>query len=205
MGQRSRVVRPVAGRVAAVAVPLVRHPRLGESLVVTRRAVINGHTGARMSNAGEIVLFGGSVEPGESPREAALRELCEESGTMSLLDHPDLAVHASLGTWVTESGFRVEGFCVDLPAEFVQLAQPEPREVAELAYLPTPLIRAANVAIRAHVVDPRDHRLDGGAAEFESPTIRVRHPDTGAPWVLWGLAGYMVEQWRKRESERAPW
>lgn len=153
-----------------------------------------------MTNAGDIVLFGGSIESGESPAQAALRELCEESGAMSLLDHPELAIRTTLGTWVTEAGFHVEGFTVGLPGDFVHLAVPDPREVAELAYLPTPLVRAADVELAYHAVDRRDHMLGETVAQFESPTLRLRQPDNGNSWVLWGLAGYMVYRWRLLES-----
>jgi 8-oxo-dGTP pyrophosphatase MutT (NUDIX family) len=196
LSERPDLVRPIPGRRAAVAVPVVAHPRWGESLVVTRRAQINGHTGARMTNAGDIVLFGGSIGPGETAAQAALRELGEESGTSSLLGEVRLGQH--LGTWVTEAGFHVDGFAVALPDRFVALARPEPREVAEVAYLPTSEVRAAAVRSTYHRVDPRDHRIGPEAVAFESPTIRVRHPGTGASWVLWGLAGFMVDRWRVR-------
>ena len=197
MAERPDLVRPVPGRRAAVAVPVVSHPRWGESLVVTRRTEVNGHTGGRMTNAGDIVLFGGSIEAGETASEAALRELGEESGTISLLG--DLRIGEHLGTWVTEAGFLVDGFAVALPDRFVVLARPEPREVAEIAYLPVSQVRAAQVQPTYHRVDARDHYLgDEAAVEFESPTIRVRHPGSGECWMLWGLAGFMVARWRVR-------
>jgi 8-oxo-dGTP pyrophosphatase MutT (NUDIX family) len=194
--ERPDLVRPVPGRRAAVAVPVVAHPRWGEALVVTRRTEINGHTGARMTNAGDIVLFGGSIEAGETAAQAARRELGEESGTSSLLD--DVRIGRHLGSWVTEAGFHVDGFAVALPDGFVDQARPEPREVAEVAYLPTAGVRAAAVRSTYHRVDPRDHRLGPEPVAFESPTIRVPHPVTGASWVLWGLAGFMVARWRVR-------
>lgn len=196
------MVTPTPGRIAAVAVPVVMHPRVGECLVVTRRTEVNGHTGARMTNAGDVALFGGFVEPGESAAEAAVRELCEESGTLALRAHPGLTVRGHLGTWTTEAGFHVDGYALDLPAEFVGLAAPEPREVAEIAYLPTALVRAAEVEDAFHEVDPRDHRLGTEVVEFQSPTLRLRNPDTGDTWVLWDLAGHMVTEWRLLAAER---
>ncbi|WP_020580286.1 NUDIX domain-containing protein [Actinopolymorpha alba] len=75
LDQRAQIVRAVPGRVAAVALPVVTHPVHGPCIVVTERSLINGHTGEPMSHAGEVVLFGGAVDPGETTSEAALREL----------------------------------------------------------------------------------------------------------------------------------
>lgn len=193
--ERSAVVRPLAGRVAAVAVPLVRHPAFGKCMVVTRRSTINGHTGGRMSHAGDVVLFGGSVEADETPKQAALRELCEESGTLDLLGA--LAPGAHLGTWITESRILAEGYAVDLPSTFVEMATADAREVAEIAYLRVADVRAAPITLAYHRIHALDHHLgEAQDVEFESPTIRVPHPVTGEPWLLWGLAGFMVSQWR---------
>lgn len=197
--QRPTVVEVRADRVAAVAVPVVPHPVFGPCLAVTRRSMINGHTGGRMSHAGDVVLFGGAVEDDETPMRAALRELCEESGTLHLLDDPGLRVRAHLGTWMTESGLLAEGYSVVVPEAFVEAARAEPREVAEIAYLRVEDVRAAPSVLEYHSVDSRDHRLGADvAAEFESLTMRVPHPVTGESWVLWGLAGFMVSQWVAR-------
>lgn len=195
LSERDAVVRPVAGRLAAVALPVVEHPEHGECLVVTRRSAINGHTGMRMSHAGDVVLFGGSLEPGETFEQAAVRELCEESGTLHLLDDPRVRVLERLGTWTTESGFVVEGFLVEVPPEFVTTAAPEPREVAAMAYLRADDVRSAGSRPELHHVHSADHQLEG-EAEFESPTIYVAEPDTAEIWDLWGAAGYMVSAWQ---------
>jgi len=162
--------------------------------MVTRRTTINGHTGGRMSNAGDVVLFGGSVEPGETTADAALRELCEEAGTLHLLGDGELAVRERVGTWVTEAGHLVEGYLVDVPPSFIAAVAADVREVAEIAYLPLRDVRSATVSLEYHRVDPLDHAL-GDETEFESPTLRVRHPESGEEWVLWGLAGHMVDEW----------
>ncbi len=197
LGERRLTVRPMDGRVAAVAVPVVDHPEWGRCLVVTLRSAINGHTGERMTNAGDVVLFGGSLESGETPADAALRELCEEAGVPQLLDGLTAGDH--LGSWVTEAGFLVDGYPVDLPPEFVSVARPDSREVADLGYLRVRDVLAAPVAHDYHPVHPHDHRLpEREPAEFESPTLRVVHPGSGAEWVLWGVAGFMVAGWRDR-------
>lgn len=202
LAERAESITPIAGRRAAVAVPVVPHPAFGPCLVVTRRSRLNGHTGRRISYAGNVVLFGGSVQQGETPEQAALRELCEESGTLHLLEHGHLAVRDHLGTWMTESGLLVEGYTVDLPSTFVDTATPDTREVAEIAYLRVDDLRSATATLEYHPVDARDHGLgpehgvgSDHRVEFESPTIQVLHPVTGRPWELWGLAGFMVDRW----------
>lgn len=198
LSERPDVVRAAPGLVASVAVPVVRHPQFGECVVVSRRAAVNGHTGERMTNAGEIVLFGGSVEAGETPAEAALRELCEEAGTMQLLRDGSCSIRAHLGTWTTEAGFHVEGYAVGLPSTFVDSVLADDREVAEVAYLPVADVMSASVDLEFHVVQPPDRILeDPGSVAFESPTLRLRHPVTGDEWVLWGLAGFMIDRWRR--------
>lgn len=201
LAQRAEVVLAVPGRLAAVAVPVVRHPAYGLCLVVTRRTSVNGHTGARMTNAGEVVLFGGSREGDESLAETALRELCEEAGTPHLVDDGEVRVTDHLGRWVTEAGFSVDGYAVTLPDSFVDAVVPDGREVAEIAYLRVPDVLAATVNPEYHRVDDSDHLLEeSGDTSFESPTLRVPRAGSGQEWVLWGLAGFMVSAWRDRNT-----
>lgn len=203
LAERAATIRPIAGRLAAVAVPIVVHPAYGPCLVVTRRSTLNGHTGRRISYAGNVVLFGGSVHEGETPERAVLRELCEESGTLHLLEDGHLTLRGHLGTWMTESGLLVEGYAVDLPSTFVAAATPDVREVAEIAYLRVDDLRAAVTTLEYHPVDDRDHGLGPDhRVEFESPTIRALHPATGRPWELWGLAGFMVDRWLEQRQLR---
>lgn len=162
--------------------------------------MVNGHTGGRISHAGNVVLFGGSIEPGETAAGAAVRELCEEAGTPHLLARGGLAAGPRLGTWVTERGIHVEGFMVDLPASFAAEAAADEREVAEVAYLRVADVLAAPVQPEFHRVHRSDHRLDADEAWFESPTIRVAHPVSGEIWTLWGLAGHMVGLWREIQA-----
>ncbi|WP_072802762.1 NUDIX domain-containing protein [Rhodococcoides yunnanense] len=196
---RDQWVTAVPGRRASVAFPVIDFPTWGLCTAVTRRAGINGHNGDRMSHAGDVVLFGGSVEPGESGPDAALRELCEESNTLGHLFDPEYRVGDHLGSWVTESGFIVDGFLVHLPPTFYDVSRPEPREVERIGYLRLDHLFATEPALAYHRVDRRDTRL-GTEAEcyFESPTIDLVEASTGQPWTLWGAAGYMASRARER-------
>jgi 8-oxo-dGTP pyrophosphatase MutT (NUDIX family) len=200
LAERARLVRPVPGLEAAVAVPVLRHPRGGMTILVSIRPRINGHTGRPMSHAGETVLLGGALEPGESPVEAALRELREESGTADRLTDADFSVVSSLGRWVTESGYVAHGFLVAAPAALAT-ARPDPREVEALVHLPVSAVYAARVRLAYHAV-PADDRAGvaapagGGDWLFESPTLRVSALDGGSH-LLWGLAGHMIARMRQ--------
>jgi len=199
LAARGEVVHPVPGRCASVVVPLIAHPEFGPALVVSERSLVNGHNGRPMSNAGEVVLFGGSIEPGETPDEAALRELAEESGTGHLLADRDYRIVTELGRWTTESGFAVTGFLGRVPHAFAAEAVPEAREVARIAYLPLPAVYAAPVVDEYHLVRQTDRTLTlPGEVLFESPTLRVDAANHDGEWVLWGLAGFMVQRLRER-------
>ena len=79
---KNRIPRPVgwnARRDCAVVIPIIREQ--GQYAVLFER-----RAGNLKIQPGEICFPGGSMEPGESPWEAALRELSEE-----LLIQPDQA------------------------------------------------------------------------------------------------------------------
>ncbi|MFO1191774.1 MAG: CoA pyrophosphatase [Rhodoferax sp.] len=67
------------------------------ALILTRR-----HTGLG-SHAGQWALPGGRIDAGESPRQAALRELSEEVGLVL----PEDAVLGELDDFVTRSGYVI--------------------------------------------------------------------------------------------------
>ena len=69
----------------------VRYTAAGGVVVHDGRVLV-----LRRPGRGEVRLPKGHVEPGESPRETALREVSEESGCA------DLEVRADLGTQVVE-------------------------------------------------------------------------------------------------------
>lgn len=109
-------------RAAAVAVTVVE--RAGEAaFVITRRAEhLTRH-------AGQWALPGGRIDAGESPEEAARRELAEEVAAVVDAD----AVLGRLDDYVTRSGFVITPVVVWAPG--VELVA-DPAEVAEIHRVP---------------------------------------------------------------------
>ena len=111
-------------RAAAVALALLPGDDGLPSFVLTRRAV------KLKAHQGQWALPGGRLDPGESPREAALRELHEEVGL-------ELASESVLGTlddYPTRSGYCITPVVVWAGAE-AQLV-PNPDEVASVYRVP---------------------------------------------------------------------
>ncbi len=82
-------------------------------------------------HGGQVSLPGGALEPGESPREAAVRETVEELGVAAT----DLHLLGTLAPlYVFNSNFLVEPWVAfsELPLEF----EPNEEEVAEIIELP---------------------------------------------------------------------
>jgi 8-oxo-dGTP pyrophosphatase MutT (NUDIX family) len=110
---------------AAVAIALVEE---GPSFLLTRRATtMRGHPG-------QWALPGGRLDPGETPGEAARRELAEELGLF-------LGVDAELGLlddYATRSGYVITPVVLWAGAD--PRLHPNPAEVRELHRVPLDLI-----------------------------------------------------------------
>jgi 8-oxo-dGTP pyrophosphatase MutT (NUDIX family) len=111
-------------RAAAVAVVLLADETGEAGFLITRRA-----PGLRQ-HARQWALPGGRLDPGESPREAALRELEEEVG---LALAPD-AVLGLLDDYPTRSGFVITPVVVW--GGPVATLRPNPAEVVSVHHVP---------------------------------------------------------------------
>jgi 8-oxo-dGTP pyrophosphatase MutT (NUDIX family) len=116
---------PVDGRRAAAVALVLMADAAGEAgLLVTRRAA-----GLRR-HARQWALPGGRVDPGESPQEAALRELAEEVD----LRLPADAVLGLLDDYATRAGFVITPVVVWGGA--AATLRPNPAEVASVHHVP---------------------------------------------------------------------
>ena len=97
---------------------------LGDDLVMTRRA------SKLRAHAGQYALPGGRIDAGETPTQAALREMHEEVG----LHCTDADVVGVLDDYVTRSGFVITPVVVRGPDPAV--LEPNPDEVAEVFLIP---------------------------------------------------------------------
>ncbi len=109
---------------AAVSIAVLREPDGRLAFVLTRRS------GALRKHARQWALPGGRLDPGETPLEAALREMDEEIG----LKLPPAALIGRLDDYPTRSGYNITPFVVwagDAPA-----FTPNPDEVHALYRIP---------------------------------------------------------------------
>lgn len=88
---------------------MVPSPASSAALIITRRS------GKLKNHSGQWALPGGSIDPGETPAQAALRELSEEIG----LQCDEAQVLGLLDDYITRSGFHITpvviwgGSCTD--------------------------------------------------------------------------------------------
>ncbi|MGA8711996.1 MAG: CoA pyrophosphatase [Roseiarcus sp.] len=123
-------------RPAAVLAPIVARPG-GLTVLLTQRA---SHLRA---HSGQIAFPGGKIDPGETPREAALREAHEEIGLEERFVEP----LGWLDPYLTGTGFRIAPLVALIDPSFASTINP--LEVDEMFETPF-----------AFLMDPANHRLD---------------------------------------------
>ena len=149
-----RRVHDLAGRkAAAVAVAVVTDER-GAGILLTKRAE------KMRAHAGQWALPGGRLDAGETPEDAALRELSEEVGLTLSAD----VVLGRLDDYSTRSGYRITPVVMWAGAVTEQLA-PNPRRGGERAH-------RVRVDLRCRAAVPRDPAVRRAG----HPAADARHP-----------------------------
>ena len=118
-------------------------------------------------HGGQVSLPGGTVNPGETSAEAALREFHEELGAAG---HPILLLGRLSPVYVQASNFRVEPWVA--ATESRPEMTPNPAEVEALLEVPL-----------EHLVDPANfgyHERDRGGEKYQAPHFWF------APHRIWG-------------------
>jgi mutator protein MutT len=136
------------------------------ALLLTRRAA-----GLR-AHAGQWALPGGRIDPGESPEQAALRELAEEVG----LQPGAGTVLGRLDDYATRSGYVITPVVVVLGA--ARALQPNPAEVASVHRIPVSELLRADAPILNQV---------NGA---EHPVLRM---PLGTRWIAAPTAAFLYQ------------
>lgn len=125
------------------------------SIPLVVRAEQHGH------HAGQIALPGGKLDPGETPREAAMREYYEEMGVP--VESEEVLGHLS-PTFVFASDFLVHSFVAVI--ERPEVWYPSPVEVAQVLELP--LARLFDpAAYGRHTITRRGLAFSAPHLEFE--------------------------------------
>ena len=172
-----RAAAPGGHRAAAVAVAVIEEgwgaqlPGLPApvawsrraALILTRRAVTLG------SHPGQWALPGGRIDTGETPEQAALRELAEEVGLQ--LD-PD-AVLGRLDDFVSRSGYAITPVVVWAGA--ARALVPNPGEVASIHRIPVAEFMRADAPLLDAIEDSQHPvlRMPVGDSWIAAPTAAL--------------------------------
>ena len=133
------------------------------ALIMTRRA---GHL---RKHAGQWALPGGRIDAGETPEQAALRELAEEV----LLTLDASAVLGRLDDFITRSGFVITPVVVWAGA--ARQIRPNPAEVANIHRIPVAEFLRADAPMLAHEGNSAHPvlRMPVGSAWIAAPTAAI--------------------------------
>lgn len=188
---------------SAVLLPLVR---LGEELCV----LYTVRTAHLTSHAGEISFPGGRIEPGESPKDAALRETQEEVG----VDPRNVDVLGHLTDFLTFRNQTVSCWVGALKPGALTAAPARNAEVDDAFLLPLARLRDPIGPRRAtpQVIaeDPLRVILEDVAAyeirEFsgEGPERRIHYWRLANGRTLWGITAHLTAIFLERVYDWRP-
>ncbi len=133
------------------------------ALILTRRASTLGR------HAGQWALPGGRIDPGETPEQAALRELAEEVG----LELDTSTLLGRLDDYVSRSGFVITPVVVWAGAARVLV--PSPHEVASIHRIPIREFMRADAPMLDPIADSVHPmlRMPVGESWIAAPTAAI--------------------------------
>lgn len=183
-GRERRTLNLPSARRAAVLVGVTTDER--------PRVLYTVRTASLATHAGQVSFPGGSLESGETPPEAALREAWEEVG----VERRGMRVLGLLDDVWTPAGFHVTPVVVALPPVFD--INPSAGEVAEVLLAPLADLQAIEVQW--------EERRVPAAEGYGLPVVRrVPH----LPWRhvnIWGMTGLvtvnLLEVWSLATTPR---